>query len=145
MLCSYYSSEAKASRVIIYKFPVKLPFPVHSGLQRASTSRHIHSDGVPGWLAGIPSCAHVSTRIRAIQCVDSLVPDSLALSFARYPYDKAKLEGVWTHPSSSTSLNGSRLTVSRLVTSRRRDESIALSYGYRAKLSARESGTRLVR
>ena len=46
------SSEAKASRVIIYKFPVKLPFPVYSGLQRASTSRHIHSDGVPGWLAG---------------------------------------------------------------------------------------------
>ena len=30
------SSEAKASRVIICKFPVKLPFPVHSGLQRAS-------------------------------------------------------------------------------------------------------------
>ena len=51
----------------------------------------------------------------------SLVPDSLALSFARYPYDKAKLEGVWTHPSSSTSLNGS--PVSRLVMSRRRDES----------------------
>ena len=44
----YYSSEAKASRVIICKFPVKLPFPVYSGLQRASTSRHIHSDGVPG-------------------------------------------------------------------------------------------------
>ena len=43
-----YSSEAKASRVIICKFPVKLPFPVYSGLQRASTSRHIHSDGVPG-------------------------------------------------------------------------------------------------
>ena len=66
-------SEAKASRVIIYKFPVKLPFPVYSGLQRASTSRHIHSDGVPGWLAGIPSCAHVSTRIRAIQCVDDCI------------------------------------------------------------------------
>ena len=45
------SSEAKASRVIICKFPVKLPFPVYSGLQRASTSRHIHSDGVPGWPA----------------------------------------------------------------------------------------------
>ena len=42
------SSEAKASRVIICKFPVKLPFPVYSGLQRASTSRHLHSDGVPG-------------------------------------------------------------------------------------------------
>ena len=47
------SSEAKASRVIICKFQVKLPFPVYSGLQRASTSRHIHSDGVPGWPAGI--------------------------------------------------------------------------------------------
>ena len=71
------SIEAKASRVIIYKFPVKLPFPVYSGLQRASTSRHIHSDGVPGWLAGwpagIPSCAHVSTRIRAIQWVDDCI------------------------------------------------------------------------
>ena len=47
------SIEAKASRVIICKFLVKLPFPVYSGLQRASTSRHIHSDGVPGWPAGI--------------------------------------------------------------------------------------------
>ena len=42
----YNSSEAKASRVIIYKFPVKLPFPIHSGLQRASKSRHVHSNGV---------------------------------------------------------------------------------------------------
>ena len=40
------SIEAKASRVIIFKFPVKLPFPVHSGLQRASKSRHVHSNGV---------------------------------------------------------------------------------------------------
>ena len=42
------SSEAKASRVTICKFPVKLPFPVHSGLQRASKSRHVHSSRVPG-------------------------------------------------------------------------------------------------
>ena len=54
--CSSSSSEAKASRVIICKFPVKLPFPVYSGLQRASTSRHIHSDGV---LAGRPAFHHV--------------------------------------------------------------------------------------
>ena len=67
------SSEAKASRVIICKFPVKLPFPVYSGLQIASTSRHIHSDGVPGWPAGIPSCAHVSTRIRALEWVDDCI------------------------------------------------------------------------
>ena len=46
-------------------------------------------------------------RAGAVAGATSLVPDSLALSFARYPYDKAKLEGVWTHPSSSTSLNGS--------------------------------------
>ena len=42
------SSEAKASRVIICKFPVKLPFPVHSVLQIASKSRHVHSNRVPG-------------------------------------------------------------------------------------------------
>ena len=45
-LCASNSSEAKASRVIIYKFPVTLPFPVYSGLQRASKSRHVHSNGV---------------------------------------------------------------------------------------------------
>ena len=42
------SSEALASRVIICKFPAKLPFPVHSGLQRASKSRHVHSNGTAG-------------------------------------------------------------------------------------------------
>ena len=68
------SIEAKASRVIICKFPVKLPFPVYSGLQRASTSRHIHSDGVPGRLpSGIASCAHVSIRIRSIHPIQCLV------------------------------------------------------------------------
>ena len=40
------SSEAKASRLIICKFPAKLPFPVHSGLQRASKSRYVQSNGV---------------------------------------------------------------------------------------------------
>ena len=59
------SSEAKASRVIIYKFPVKLPFPVHSGLQRASTSRHVHSNGVPGRHSII--CACVNTY--SVQCL----------------------------------------------------------------------------
>ena len=59
------------SRVIICKFPVKLPFPVHSGLQRASKSRHVHSNGVPGRLAaGIPSSAHVSIRIRSIHPIE---------------------------------------------------------------------------
>ena len=52
---------------------------------------------------GAPCIRAIHTYIQT-----SLVPDSLALSFARYPYDKAKLEGVWTHPFSSTSLNGSR-------------------------------------
>ena len=62
------SSEAKASRVIIYKFPVKLPFPVYSGLQRASTSRHIHSDGVPGWPAfhHVRMCQHVFALYSAL-------------------------------------------------------------------------------
>ena len=57
------SSEAKASRVIICKFPVKLPFPVHSVLQRASKSRHVHSNRVPGRLAGrhVIICACVNT------------------------------------------------------------------------------------
>ena len=59
----YNSSEAKASRVIICKFPVKLPFPVHSVLQRASKSRHVHSNRVPGRLAGrhFIICACVNT------------------------------------------------------------------------------------
>ena len=62
------SSEAKASRVIIYKFPVKLPFPVYSGLQRASTSRHVHSDGVPGWPAfhHVRMCQHVFALYSAL-------------------------------------------------------------------------------
>ena len=63
---SYNSSEAKASRVIICTFPVKLPFPVHSGLQRASKSRHVHSNRTYGRPVGIPSSAHVSIRIRSI-------------------------------------------------------------------------------
>ena len=29
----------------------------------------------------------------------SLEPDSLALCFSRYPYDKAKRRGVWIHPT----------------------------------------------
>ena len=71
-----YSSEAKASRVIICKFPVKLPFPVYSGLQRASTSRHIHSDGVPGRPAGIVRmCQYVFALY-----ILSLVPDVRALA-----------------------------------------------------------------
>ena len=53
------SSEAKASRVIICKFPVKFPFPVHSGLQRASKSRHVHSNRVPGRLAGRSAFNHL--------------------------------------------------------------------------------------
>ena len=66
--CLINSSEAKASRVIIYKFPVKLPFPVYSGLQRASTSRHIHSDGVPGWPAfhHVRMCQHVFALYSAL-------------------------------------------------------------------------------
>ena len=36
-----------SSEAIICKFPVKLPFPVHSVLQRASKSRHVHSNRVP--------------------------------------------------------------------------------------------------
>ena len=61
--CSFYSSEAKDSRVIICKFPVKLPFPVHSVLQRALKSRHVHSNRVPGRLAGrhFIICACVNT------------------------------------------------------------------------------------
>ena len=67
------SIEAKASRVIICKFPVKLPFPVYSGLQRASKSRHMHFYGVPG----IPSSAHVSIRIRSIHPMRSVMTTAL--------------------------------------------------------------------
>ena len=63
VIVNHNSIEAKASRVIICKFPVKLSFPVHSGLQRASKSRHVHSNGVPVRLAGRHSiiCACVNT------------------------------------------------------------------------------------
>ena len=55
------SSEAKDSRVIICKFPVKLPFPVYSGLQRASKSRHRHSCRLPSADRHCIMCACVNT------------------------------------------------------------------------------------
>ena len=61
------SSEAKASRVIIYKFPVKLPFPVHTVVgSREPRSPDTCIPMVSG-TAGIPTSAHVSIRIRSIR------------------------------------------------------------------------------
>ena len=58
--------DARASSIIICKFPVKLPFPVYSGLQRASTSRHIHSPAgcrlpSPDRHCIMCACVHVNT------------------------------------------------------------------------------------
>ena len=56
-LCN--SIEAKASRVIICKFPVKLPFPIYSELQRAS-------DDVGPTFNGQPQCAHPTSHCRMV-------------------------------------------------------------------------------
>ena len=61
------SSEAKASRVIIYKFPVKLPFPDPSIVGSREPRSPDKCIPMVSCTAGIPSSAHVSMNIHSIQ------------------------------------------------------------------------------
>ena len=106
-LQDFNSSEAKASRVIIYKFPVKLPFPIHSGLQRASKSRHVHSNGVQ---YGRPAFHH----LRMCQCVFTLYSTVLSLMTTASDCNEVRLtwkgkDKATYYVSEKTLRNGERL------------------------------------
>ena len=85
---------------------MKLPFPIHSGLQRASKSRHVHSKRVPGRLAGWPVFHHLSMcqsihvrSIHPVQCFYVVTTGIRLSGMLRQQYETSAVVSARAHGS----------------------------------------------